>query len=81
MFCIPARFLYRGVLIPKTSRNLLKIFKERPHWNIFSRNEEVLARLHFFFKLLARNIFSLFGPTAMCYFRHCEILIEINVIC
>jgi len=48
MFCIPARFLYQGVLIPKTSRNLLKIFKERPHWNIFSRNEEVLARLHFF---------------------------------
>jgi len=26
-------------------------------------------------------MFSLFGPIAMCYFRHCEIFFGINVIC
>jgi len=27
MFCFPARFLYRGTLIPKNNRKLLKILK------------------------------------------------------
>jgi len=26
-------------------------------------------------------VFSLFGPIAMCYFRHCEIFFGINVVC
>jgi len=72
MFCIPARFVYRGALIPKNSRNLLKILKWRSSWNTFSKNEKVPASF-FFQTIRARNMFSLFDPTAMCYFRHCEI--------
>jgi len=79
MFCVPARFLYRGALNPKNSKNLLKIFKLLSSWNIFSKNEKDPAS-SFFSKNAGRTMFSLFGPIAMCCIRHCEIFIGIDVI-
>jgi len=35
--------------------------------------------LHFFLKIWARNLFLLFGPIAMCHFRHCEIFFGITL--